>query len=162
MMEVMRRHPPWHFDLAGFGGDEFAIVNRTLELSNITWHGRIPYDKTIALSRSADVLFSTCDPIVPNYRHASANKVFEAMMLAKPIIVARGTNMDLMVEQYQCGLVVNYGIVDELEAALDRLAKDAELRSKLGQNGRKMYELTYSWEKMEERLLELYASLLKI
>lgn len=159
MLEVMSNHPNWHFDLAGFGGDEPVIVSEAQELPNVTWHGRIPYDQTIRLSRSADVLFSICDPQVPNYRHASANKLFEAMMLAKPIIVARGMNQALIVEKYQCGLVVNYGDVNELEQALERLANDEDLRSRLGINGRRMYESTYSWEKMEERLLNLYASL---
>jgi glycosyltransferase involved in cell wall biosynthesis len=150
------------FLCAGFGGDEPAIVAQALELPNVSWYGRIPYEKTIVLSRSADVLFSTCDPAVPNYRHASANKVFEAMMLEKPIIVVGGTNMDLMVENFQCGLVVSYGDVNELEAALERLANDAELRLKLGRNGRQAYESSFSWEKMEKRLHDLYTSLLKI
>jgi len=161
MITVMRKHPDWHFDLAGFGGDQQAIVTPALELSNVTWHGRIPYDQTIALSGSADVLFSTCDPVVPNYQHGSANKIFEAMMLGKPVVVARGTNMDLMVDSYQCGLIVTYGNVDELEAVLSQLANDAELRSKLGRNARLAYESYYSWDKMEKRLTVLYESLLK-
>lgn len=159
MIEVMRRQPAWHFDLAGFGGDEAQIVARALELPNITWHGRTPYPKTLAINQSSDVMFSICNPEVPNYRHASANKIFEAMMLGKPIVVAHGTNMDLMIEKYQCGLVVTYGDVDELEAVLQRLADDPALRRQLGQNGRKAYDQFYSWEEMERRLHELYASL---
>ena len=161
MFEVMRHQPSWHLDLAGFGGDESVIITQALDLPNVSWYGRIPYEKTLELSRSADVLFSTCNPVVPNYQHASANKIFEAMMLAKPVIVARGTNMDLMVEKYNCGLVVTYGDVDELESALERLVNDAELRSKLGQNGRKAYESFYSWEIMEKRLLDLSLDLSK-
>ena len=137
-------------------------MERARGLPNVTWHGRTAYPKTLALSRSADVLFSTCNPEVPNYRHASANKVFESMMLSKPILVAVGTNMDLMIEKYQCGLVVPYGDVDALEAALKRLADDPALRLLLGQNGRKAYDAYYSWEEMERRLHDLYASLLPI
>jgi glycosyltransferase involved in cell wall biosynthesis len=162
MIEVMRRQPAWHFDLAGFGGDESLIVSRAQELPNISWHGRTPYPKTLSINRSADVMFSICNPQVPNYRHASANKVFESMMLGKPIIVAHDTNMDLMIEKYQCGLVVTYGNVDELEAALQRLADDPTLRRQLGQNGRKAYDEFYSWEEMERRLHELYASLVPV
>lgn len=162
MLEVMRRHPSWHFDLAGFGGDEAPIVARALELPNVTWHGRVLYDETIALSKSADVLFSICNPVVPNYRHASANKVFEAMMLGKPIIVARGTYMDLMIDKYQCGLGVAYGNIEDLEVALERLEEDVELREKLGRNGRRAYESEFNWGKMEKRLLDLYADLLNI
>jgi glycosyltransferase involved in cell wall biosynthesis len=159
MIDVVGKHAAWHLDLAGFGGDEAVIVRQALERRNITWHGRVAYEKTLALSRAADVLFSTCDPAVPNYRHAGANKIFEAMMLSRPIIVARGTNMDLMVEKYQCGLVVPYGDTGELEAALERLANDADLRLRMGQNGRQAYETTYSWGEMEKRLFDLYGDL---
>jgi len=159
MLEVVRKQPSWHLDLAGFGGDEPKIIASALEIPNVTWYGRISYEKTLELSRSADVLFSTCNPVVPNYRHASANKMFEAMMLAKPIIVARDTNMDLMVEKYHCGLVVPYGDTNALQESLELLANDIDLRLTLGRNGRQVYEASYSWDKMEKRLLDLYSEL---
>jgi glycosyltransferase involved in cell wall biosynthesis len=113
----------------------------------------------LEISQSADVLFSICDPVVPNYRHASANKLFEAMMLAKPIIVARDTNMDQMVEEYHCGLVVPYGDNLALQESLEFLANNIDDRLSLGRNGRQVYEEFYSWDKMEKRLLGLYAEL---
>jgi glycosyltransferase involved in cell wall biosynthesis len=159
MLEVVQKHSNWHFDLAGFGGDESIIIRRALEVPNVSWFGRVSYSKALEITQAADVLFSTCDPDVSNYRHASANKLFEAMMLAKPIIVARGTNMDLMVEEFHCGLIVPYGDTNALQESLERLAHDIEFRSTLGQNGRKIYEESYSWVKMENRLLDLYSEL---
>ncbi|PRR70679.1 glycosyltransferase family 4 protein [Neomoorella humiferrea] len=157
ILEVLTRHPEWHLDLAGFGGgDEERILGLARLLSNVTWHGRVPYKQALELSYAADVLFATYDPAIPNHRYSSPNKVFEAMMLAKPVVVARGTGIDRLVEEVNCGLVVVYGDVAALEAALIRLARDPALRQRLGENGRRAYEEKYSWNLMRERLLALY------
>lgn len=159
ILEVLQRHPEWHLDLAGFGGDEEILLQKARALPNVTWHGRIPYEQALRLSAAADVLFATYDPAIPNHRYASPNKLFEALMLGKPIIVARNTNMDIIVQHHECGIVVEYGRIEELEKALSRLASDEALRQYLGQNARRAYETVYSWERMRQRLLSLYASI---
>ncbi|GAF26380.1 glycosyltransferase [Moorella thermoacetica Y72] len=160
IMNVLSRHPEWHLDLAGFGGgDEECILGLARLLPNVTWHGRIPYKQAMELSYAADVLIATYDPTIPNHRYSSPNKVFEAMMLAKPVVVARSTGIDSLVEEINCGLVVPYGDVAALEAALIRLARDPAIRQRLGENGRRAYEEKYSWNLMRERLLALYREL---
>ncbi|OIQ53517.1 glycosyltransferase family 4 protein [Neomoorella thermoacetica] len=160
MMEILGRHPEWHLDLAGFGGgDEERILGLARSLPNVTWHGPIIYKRALKLSYAADVLIATYDPTIPNHRYSSPNKVFEAMMLAKPVVVARNTGIDRLVEKINCGLVVPYGDVAALEAALIRLARDPALRQQLGENGRRAYEEKYSWNLMRERLLALYREL---
>jgi glycosyltransferase involved in cell wall biosynthesis len=156
MLEVLARHPDWSLDLAGFGGDAQLISEKAAQLSNVRFHGRVPYIQGLQLSQQADVLFATYDPGIENHRYASPNKIFEAMMLAKPVIVARGTNMDRLVEKENCGKVIPYGVVSQLEEILTRLAAEPGLCSRLGKNGRKAYENTYRWELMQTRLLDLY------
>ncbi len=159
LIEVVSRHPQWSLDLAGFGGDEERILARAALVQNITWHGRIPYDKTIKLSQQADVLIATYDPIIPNHRYSSPNKIFEAMMLAKPVIVADNSNMDRIIRAIEGGMVVPYGDIKALESAFLQLSEDPDLRAKLGKNARRAYDETYSWQCMESRLLSLYRSL---
>ncbi|MDT8897887.1 glycosyltransferase family 4 protein [Thermanaerothrix sp. 4228-RoL] len=156
LLDVLEKHTDWHLDLAGFGGDEQKILDRIRGMSNVTWHGRVDYQCALALSMAADVLLATYDPSIPNHRYSSPNKVFEAMMLGKPIIVARGTNMDNIITQAGCGLVVDYGSVTALEQALCTLAGDPQLRLRLGQNGRRTYEQKFAWNIMADRLLGLY------
>ncbi len=156
LLEILGRRSEWTLDLAGFGGDEDRILAAAGGLPNVKWHGRIPYERALALSARADVLLATYDPAIPNHRLSSPNKLFEAMMLGKPIIVASGTNMDRLVEAEGCGLVVEYGNIQALEAALDVLQKDAGLRECLGKNARRAYVSTYSWSRMQARLLKLY------
>lgn len=156
MLEVMRKHPEWSLVMAGFGGDAERISALAGELPNVTCLGRVPYERALSLSAGADALFATYDPSIPNHRYSSPNKVFEAMMLGKPIIVARGTNMDRIIEESGCGLVVPYGDIAELEHALACLAEDGPLRQKLGMMARRAYEGRYGWARSEASLLELY------
>jgi glycosyltransferase involved in cell wall biosynthesis len=67
--------------------------------------------------------------------------------------------MDRIVERHGCGLVIEYGDVDGLEAALESLAHDPGLRRRLGSAGRDAYEQEYDWDIMRKRLLNLYRSL---
>jgi len=156
LLEVLRRHPEWSLALAGFGGEVNQIRSVASELPNVTWHGLVPYEQALQLNADADVLIATYDPLIPNHRYASPNKVFEAMMLGKPIVVARDTNMDRIIERAACGLVVEYGNPAALEAALSQLQADFELRQRLGVNARRAYDTRYSWSHMQERLLTLY------
>lgn len=159
MLNILSRHPEWRLDLAGFGGDAATIAEMASALPNVAFHGRVTYERAMALSQSADALFATYDPAIPNHRFSSPNKVFEAMMLGKPIVVARDTNMDRIIQAQEAGLVVRYGDEVALEAALQELARDPALRARLGANARRAYERDYSWQVMEDRLKALYADL---
>ena len=158
MLAVLQKHPEWELNLAGFGGDEAQLVEMAKDLPNVHWHGRISYDKALQLSQSADVLFATYDPSIPNHAYSSPNKIFEAMMLGKPLIVARDTNIDRIVEDRRNGVVIKYGDARALEEALLSL-ENAETRSKMGRNSRQAYDGKYGWNKMKDALVSMYASL---
>ena len=159
VLSILRDHPNWHLDLAGFGGDEKIILTKSRHLPNIHWHGRIPYNQALALTCAADVVLALYDPDLPNHTFASPNKLYEAMMLSKPVIVARDTHIDEIVEQEDCGIVVPYGDQYSLEQALAQLDADPALRQKLGTSARRAYERRYNWETMETRLLKLYSDI---
>jgi glycosyltransferase involved in cell wall biosynthesis len=161
VLNIIKKHSSWVLEFAGFGGDEDMISSVCKDMPNVNWHGRISYDKAIKLTQQADVLFATYDPAIPNHKYSSPNKLFEAMMLGKPIIVARDTNMDVLVSKHDCGIIVEYGNETELEEALLQLANDPELRKRLGENARKAYEVSYSWKIMKTRLIELYSQVQK-
>jgi glycosyltransferase involved in cell wall biosynthesis len=161
MISVLMKHPEWYLDLAGFGGDEDRILVAAKEFPNIHWYGRVSYEQALQLSASADVLFATYDPKIPNHKYSSPNKIFEAMMLGKPVIVAKGTNMDRIVREAECGCIVPYGDVPALEQAIQSLADDREFARKLGFNARKAYETHYDWAIMSQRLVQLYEKVLE-
>ena len=77
-------------------------------------------------------------------------------MLGKTVIVARGTNIDRIVESENCGIIVDYGDLPALEVAFLQLQRNPALRQEYGSNARKAYERTYDWVNMKNRLLKLY------
>jgi len=156
LLEVLSKHPDWVLELAGFGGDQDEILENIKGMNNVRWHGRVSYETALRLSAAADVLIATYDPAIANHRYSSPNKIFEAMMLGRPIIVAENTNIDRIVERYNNGIVVPYGDCPALEQALTRLSLDGQTREQMGRNGRLAYEKEYGWHIMRDRLIQLY------
>lgn len=160
IIQVMRDRPDWRLELAGFGGDEDVIVKACSGMSNVQYHGRVSYSEALKMSSMASALFATYDPVIPNHRYSSANKLFEAMALGKPIVVARGTGMDEIVTKFELGHVVEYGDIDQLRSVLDDLSMWApEKRERFAAHARKVYEEYFSWDIMKDKLLNLYKQL---
>lgn len=116
----------------------------------------VPYTEVITETINAHLLFALYDPADHNARFASPNKLFEAMMCEKPIVVSDGTSMADVVRKENCGLVVRYGDVQAIREAIVKLKGDPGLRQELAAHGRRAYEGKYDWQIMEQRLLTLY------
>lgn len=146
--------------IAGTGSDKGLLEKLSIDAKKeIQYIGQIPYEKVIEKTMEADILFAFYDTIIPNNRYASPNKLFEAMMCGKPIIVSDGSSMANTVRRVNCGLVVPYGDVQAIREAIVNLKIDPRLRKELGENGRKAYEDRYSWAIMEGRLINAYNEL---
>ena len=162
MIDVARNHPEWKLVLGGYGAEEEEIKEKIKGLGNVEFLGRVPYEKALEVYASSDVMFATYDPRIPNHRYSSPNKLFEAMMLGKPIIVAKNTGMDKIVEKYGLGFVVEYGNKKDLEKAITSIANwDTNKWEAFKKHTAKIYSENFSWEIMERRLIDLYKSLEK-
>jgi glycosyltransferase involved in cell wall biosynthesis len=142
--------------IAGFGSLKDRLVSLANQESHVTFIGRIPYNEVIQRTLQSDLLFAFYDPGVPNNRYASPNKLFEAMMCGKPVLVNDGTSMADIVRKENCGLVVPYRDLNAIRQAILLLRDDPHLCIQLGANGRRAYEQEYGWKIMEDRLLALY------
>ncbi|MDI3501474.1 MAG: hypothetical protein PWP22_1245 [Thermoanaerobacter sp.] len=130
-------------------------------LKNVNLYLRhFPHSEIIKQTRSADILFALYDSSIPNNKYASPNKLFEAMMCKKPIIVSKNTSMASFVQNYRCGVVVDCNNIKDITEAILELWNNPKLRKKMGYNGRKAYEKKYNWKIMEERLLKAYKKIL--
>jgi len=160
MIDIVARHPDWRLNLAGFGSDEEYITQYARKVPNVLLHGRVSYESALVLSCEADVLFATYDPAVQNHRYSSPNKLFEAMMLGKPIIVCEGTGMDVIVKKYGLGFVIKYGDVKSEELALLEICSwDPKRKEEFANKAKAVYEEYFSWRIMKERLISLYEGL---
>ena len=145
--------------IAGTGEVKDLLENIPIDLKNkIQYIGQISYEEVIEKTMESDVLFAFYNPITPNNRYASPNKLFEAMMCGKPIIMNSGIAASEIVLNEKCGLIVPYGNIDEIGKAVIML-KDPNLRKTFGENGRRAYEKRYSWDIMDKRIINAYAKL---
>lgn len=70
----------------------------------------------------------------------------EAAKAGIPSVAGKSGGASEAVRHERTGLVVKPESVDEVEAAVKRLLKDAELRQELGKNGRERVEKDFQWE----------------
>jgi|YNPMSStandDraft_1061717.scaffolds.fasta_scaffold40324_1 glycosyltransferase involved in cell wall biosynthesis len=146
--------------LAGFGSFEEYCREMTKKFRNIEFLGKIPYERTLEIERNALAIIALYDPNFRNNRLAAPNKLYEAMMLGRPLITNRGTLVGELVEKERIGVVVTYGDTQELAQALKQLRDNPEEREAMGRRARRLYEERYSFEKQAGRLREVYRELL--
>jgi glycosyltransferase involved in cell wall biosynthesis len=142
--------------IGGTGAYNDVIEKLAGQYKNIQYIGWVPYEEVVKKTIKGDISFAFYDPKIPNNRYASPNKLFEAMMCEKPIIVSDDSTMADIVRKENCGIVVPYGDVGAIKEAVIKLKNDPGLRQKLGKNGRKAYEEKYNWDIMEKRLINAY------
>ena len=157
MISVVKKHPEWILTLGGYGGDEEEIKKLAGNAPNIKFVGKLPYQEVLRLYQQNDLLFATYDPSIPNHKYSSPNKLFEAMLLQKPIVVAKGTGMDKLARNFESIFAVEYGNKKELEKVLEKVAGwNTEQVEKSTFKAFVEYSNFYSWDKMEEKLLRVY------
>lgn len=96
----------------------------------------------------------------PNYVEAYPVKMFEYMAASIPVIASDFPLWRGILEECDCGIVVDPLSVAETVAAVDGLLADSRLRSSLGVSGRACVESRYSWEAQFDGLRALYGELL--
>ncbi len=138
------------------------ISNLMKQLPNVTVHGRVPHNKAMELMDKADLVSLLYDPSLKVVYISSANKMFEAMMLAKPYIATRGSYPGGVAERYGLGWAIEYGDADALNGLLDRLVAHPELIAEAGKRGREAYEKHFRWETQRKNLEALYRHVLGV
>src|SRR5690606_31002477 len=87
-----------------------------------------------------------------HFEESFGRTVLEAMAAARPVVCyARGALSELVI-QGETGFVVPFGDVSAVADAVQRLARDAKLRTQMGQAGRKRVEMGYTQAVMQQCL----------
>jgi len=142
--------------LAGRAADK-QLLDKMTKLSNVTYVGLLERFDSLKLEASSDVMIVLYDLQYGKNQLSSPNKIFEAMMCSIPLI----TNMEVsLVREVDCGITVDYK-VDQVRNAIIKLRDDPQLRTRLGNNGRKAFVEKYNWGNMEKQLFRIYGNLLK-
>lgn len=142
--------------VAGYGPLEDACRATAAQNSLVRFVGRVPYAKGLAIQAGAAGILALYDPRIANNRMAAPNKLYEAMMVGKPIITSEGTLIGEIVKQEGIGLVIAFGSPEKLAAAMRYLVDHPEEARRMGSRARVVYEQRYSYEVQCRKLLDAY------
>ena len=144
------------FITVGTGAEYEKLLNIKKEksLDNVSMVGQVPRERAKMYLEASDVsvvilrkaeLFKTVIP----------SKMFEAMALRNPIILAVEGEAKRIVEEARAGLCIEPENAEQLAEAVLRLKSDGELRSRLGRNGLLAVEKKFNREVLARGMLEV-------
>lgn len=144
------------FHIGGYGaGMENYFASMAENHKNIIYYGKVPYQTTIEIEGSADILPIIYNPSLNENVYAAPNKFYEALALGKPMIMAKGTGMSSIVDKYDLGETIAYNAKGFGEA-IDRLIARKDEWAAIAKREQELYKSTYSWGEMEKRIYSLY------
>ena len=115
------------------------------ELENVEYYHFMPQNELFKLISKCRGIFSLYDPSIEINRLAASNKLYDAMMLAIPVIVNNGIKAAEFVAKNEIGYVVNY----EYDSSWKELSGyDEKSITKKGNNGRRIYLSKYEFGNM--------------
>src|SRR5215208_1133285 len=138
--------------------EDKELFNKIQTFSNVKYLGFLEHKEVLNIEASSDAIVAlyNLDAYAQN-KYVMGNKLFEAMMCGVPIITNVATEI---VNETQCGIVVQYNDIDQIRNAIVSLRDDPKLRERLGDNGRKAFLQKYNWNVMEQKLFKIYDTLL--
>ena len=151
-----RQHPDAQFTIVGEGPELARLqgLTRTLGLERqVRFEGWMAREQLFTRMASCDVF------LFPSLRDGGGLVVVEAMAAGKAVICLDLGGPGLHVTD-QCGIKVTprspEQAVTEMAAALERLYNDRELGVRMGKAARQRVEQVYDWDRVSERVLEMY------
>ncbi len=158
--EVVQSMEGVHLLIGGYGRLEEEIKSYAKKSGNITFVGRVPYLDVLPYTVASDAVMCVFDPTNKNNVMGPPNKLFEGMVAGRPVLATKGTHSGKLVERTGCGIAVDYS-PESFRKAVEFLRDNPEEAARMGKKGRKAAEDEFNWGVMEQRLLDLYDSILK-
>lgn len=125
MADICRALPDKvEFVVGGTGQLEPLLNAQQEEIPNLHYVGRLGYDNALDLMRSADILYGPYLLSAPAHRYASPNKLYEHLMLGKPLITNTGIPPARVVEDARSGFLFD-GSLESVVTLLRGLDRDA-------------------------------------
>lgn len=126
---------------------------------NIEFIGWQSFDKVFSYMQVSNI------GIVPHNKnedtdHTNPHKLFQYMMVGKPVVVSSCKPLKRIVETLNSGLVFEAGNPESFAKKIIELYENNELSKQLAENGRKAtFEGKWNWENTSMDLIELYNNL---
>jgi glycosyltransferase involved in cell wall biosynthesis len=163
---VAKKYPRWELCLVGSyspASFEKEMKDRVSALglgANVKFIPWVPYEEKERLSSQAAMGVITYLPY-SNNTSCLPNKLFDYMLVGLPVITSNFPLYREVVEPSHCGLIVDPARPEEIARAMEYLIEHPQEARQMGENGRRAVREQYNWEKESEKLLQIYATVLK-
>jgi glycosyltransferase involved in cell wall biosynthesis len=149
---------PLRVVLAGDGPERARLVRLAGALGiaeRVDFRGQVPHEDVPRLLADVDIF------ALPSLAEGFGVAAVEAQAMELPVVASDVHGIPDVVVDGVTGLLTPPGDVAGLAEAIDRLAGDAGLRSRMGRAGRAFVEENYRWEENAAQMERLYQHLLR-
>ncbi len=142
--------------MVGDGPDRAYLERRAHELGVVRDTLFLGYQEEVAPFYAAfDAL------VLPSGNEGTPVSAIEALAAGRPVVATRVGGVPDVVRDGQDGFLVDAGATDELADRLARLARDPDLRRRMGEQGRARVLPRYAVDRLVDDVDRLYRSLLE-
>ena len=119
----------------------------------------IPYEQMFDYLLCADIGLMLYQPGIKNHIFAFPMKMYDYMLSGLPFIGPDfAIEVEPVVHQEKCGLLVNTADPEQIAEALDWLCENPNLAREMGKRGRQAIIDRYNWEREAKKLIEIYTN----
>jgi glycosyltransferase involved in cell wall biosynthesis len=123
---------------------------------SVEFTGWVEFKRVFSYMNACDVTLCTWVGDNIDSECTLPNKLFQSMFVETPVVVSDLRAMRKVVEENNCGLVIEQDSVSSLTEALLKLHDNPELRREMGKNGKRAVEEKYNFGNEVETLISLY------
>lgn len=141
--------------MIGDGPSRQSLERRAAQMdlgAAVSFTGAVGQDEIRSHYAAADVF------CLPSFAEGVPVVLMEAMAMRVPVVTSRIMGITELIEDGEEGLLVRPGRADELAAALERLARDPELRERLGRRGREKVVAEFDVRESGRQLARVFAA----
>ena len=141
--------------IGGYGPLDDVIRSAAQQCNRIHFYGKLPYAQTLSLEEQCDLMVALYDPKLPNHRYCAPNKLYEALMLGKPLLMCENTGWDQLFQEEQIGFLIPYS-QEGIAHGLNQLYAIKDQWPTMSEAGKHLYQQKYSWGTMKQRIRKIY------
>ena len=159
LISAVAQDPRFELHIGGYGPLDDMIRSAAQQCSRIHFYGKLPYAQTLSLEEQCDLMVALYDPTLPNHRYCSPNKLYEALMLGKPLLMCENTGWDQLLQDEKIGCLIPYS-QEGITYGLNKLYEVKDQWPAMSEAGKRLYQQRYSWETMKQRIRKVYTEIL--
>ena len=149
--------------VGGSGGKQDDILRKLAKdmgvEESIEFAGQQPFSLMPSYLSASKVCLVPAIGSGPQTDASSPHKLFQAMAMGKPVIVASMRSLARIISDTGAGLVYTAGDADALADAVITLYRNSDLANEMGQAARRAVMDKYNWDEEGKKLVDLYEQL---